>query len=246
MRTGTLRRNVQHLSRAFTASRFSSVSYEANLRSVTFLAWSKLVEQLWKSSTILGQGIGQGTCSPAGDIRVSFKRGRARYFCIVSGRVFEGQSTVPTSNSAYAGAISRRLCSLSNNQYSKLCFELIPGSTQVSNPSSGGSVRWDISEMMIPSTLPSQGKSADRNSVPPEREGEVDVGEERIRVTKVRKKKDDNKMRIDDGGIEWGQQHARVRENETRQREGLSASPPLKLQKDDVYIPVKACYISRR
>lgn len=86
---------------------------------------------------------------------------------------------------------------------------------------------------------------ADLNRPLREREWDHDEDEDWTRDRKVRKDGHGMKMSRDNDGIEWGQQHVRVREYENRQRASLSPNPPPQFEQDDVYIPVKACYISR-
>ncbi|XP_073394526.1 protein RETARDED ROOT GROWTH, mitochondrial isoform X2 [Physcomitrium patens] len=104
---------------------------------------------------------------------------------------------------------------------------------------------WDTPEQTTPSQLSQEVPSVDQNRTLREREWDHDEDKVFTRDRKFKKGTEDLKMSRDDEGIQWGQQHVRVRDHETRQRTSLSPNPPPKFQQDDVYIPVKACYISR-
>lgn len=220
MRASTQWRQLQQLGRAFiTASYFPPpASTEANL--IITSTWNKTLEQ----------GSGQTLNSIVRDSHPSFKSGHSRHF-------FGSQSNVSWSNS------SPKLYFRNPSQVCKHWNSKQPGfketlylRTHVSSAQSSEPEYWDT-----PEELP-----ADQTRVL--RERDCDRNEEEG-LRKVRKLgSHDGKMarNVQDDGVEWGQQHVRVREYETRQRASLSPNPPPKFQQDDIYIPVKACYISRR
>lgn len=245
MRTGAQWRHLQQLGRAFTANLCAPASYEANLINSTFVSWSKPVEQqIWKSSKSLVHWVEQENKSAIG---WSSTRGHARQFSSISNQELGGQSSVLTPNSRYAGPINPKLFSFNPSQGWKLLSKLTSVRTRVSNASSREPEYWDAPETSTPPSQSGQeGLQADQIRVPREREWDHDENEDLARDRKVRKEVGHVKMGKDDDGVEWGQQHVRLREYETRQRASLSPNPSPQFQKDDVYIPVKACYISRR
>lgn len=244
MRAGTQWRHLQELGRAFTANQFPPTRNEANLIKSTFVSQSKHVEQFWKSSTSLVQGVAQENHPAVGDLHVGFRGGHVRHFSSVSDQGFGGQSTVCTSNSGCAGLISRNFYSLNPGQNWKLWFKLTPGRMQVSNASSREPEYWEVTPDAR--TPPSQFGQEGADQSQAARERQWDREEDGNVTRKFRKDADHKKLGKDDDGIEWGQQHVRLREYETRQRASRSPSQPPQFQQDDVYIPVKACYISRR
>ena len=233
MRIGTQWRHLQQLGRAFTASPFPSGSNEANLINSTFASWSKPVEQLWKSCTTLAQGINQEKNPTLENLHSSFRRGHVRHFSI-SGLEFGTQPNVSTSNFGH-----RQLYSVNPNHW-KLRFGLTPVRSQGSIAHSREPEHWDTSLRFNQEGLPT-----DQNRPQREREWDHDEDEDLTRDRKVRKDTHNMKMSRDVDEIGWGHQHVRLREYENRQRASLSPDPPPEFQQDDVYIPVKACYISR-
>lgn len=230
MRTGIQWSHLQQLGRAFTAYQFPPARNEADLIKSAFVSRSKPVEQLWKSSTSLMQGIEQENDAVVSDLHV---RGHVRHFSSISDQEFGGQLNVSTSNSGYGGPISRRLYTLNPGQNWKLWFKLTPGRTQVSNASSREPEYWEKFGQ----------EGTDQNQVSRERQWDREVDEDGTRKQKFRKDSDHKKLGKDGDVIEWGQQHVRLREYETRHK--IAPSHPPQFQQDDVYIPVKACYISR-
>ena len=203
------------------------------------------MEQLWKSSIGLVHGIEQENDSAGGDSNSGCTRGYIRHFSFISDQEIGGQSIVSTSNSGYAGSVSSKLYSLNPSQNWKLRFKLTPGRTQVSNASSREPDYWETPDTRThPSRIVQEG--ADQNQVPREGQWDREEDENVIRDRKFRKDTDHKKLGKDDDAVDWGQQHVRLREYETRQRARLSSSQPPPFLQDDVYIPVKACYISRR
>lgn len=97
--------------------------------------------------------------------------------------------------------------------------------THVSSAQSSEPEYWDTPE--------------DQNTVPQQALWDHDEQED------LRKATNDRKIERHDDGIDWGLT-LQLRERETLQRASLSPNPPPKFQQDDIYIPVKACYISRR
>ncbi|KAG0579824.1 hypothetical protein KC19_4G126300 [Ceratodon purpureus] len=238
MRAGTQWRQLQQLGRAFTANHFPPARNESDLINSAFVSRSKHVEQLWKSSTSLVQGIEQGNDSAVGDVSLSFIRGHVRHYSCSSDREFGGQSSVSTSNSGYGGPISRKLYAFNPSHNWKLQFNLTPGRTQVSSASSREPEYWETPDARTPPSFGQAGADQTREREW-DREEDADVTRER----NFRKDGDHKMLGKDDDAIEWGQQHVRLREYETRQK--VAPSQPPQFQQDDVYIPVKACYISR-
>lgn len=241
MRSGSQWKHLGQLGRAFTVNHFHPVRYKENLIKSTFFSWSKTVEQLWKSNTILLSGLDLGNRHIAEDAHLSSRGGHGRRFRCTSCHEFVGQSPVPTSKSGYTGPISRKYCPLNLSQYGRLGFKLTPARTQVSSAASSEPDYWDTSDSTIASELSHESSLVDQNRVLREREWDHDDDEGQ----KVRKDFDGMKMSSDVDGDEWGQEHLGVHEDETRQRASHSTNSPPKFHHDDVYIPVKACYISR-
>lgn len=225
MRSGTQWRTwQQQLGRAFTANLFPPASNEVNR---IYWTLSKPAEQAWRFSTSLMQAIKQ---------EKSFPVGRAREFSSICNQELLGVHSTP--NLRYAGAMNPKLfSSFNHSQGWKLGFTV---RTRASNASSREPEYWDTPETR--STSGQEGLQAVQIR-------EWDHDEEQQDLTRDRKVRKDGghlKSGKDDDGVDWGQQHVRLREYETRQRASLSPNPPPQFQKDDVYIPVKACYISRR
>lgn len=201
------------------------------------------MEHLWKSSTSLVLGTEQENGSTVGEFSLSFIKGHVRHYSSISHQEFGGQLTVSTSNSGYGGPISRKLYTFNPSQNWKLRFKLSPGRTQVSNASSREPEYWETPDARTPPS-PFGQAGADQNRVARGRQWDRQEDGDVTRDRKFRKDGDHKKLGKDDDVIEWGQQHVRLREYETRQK--VAPSQPPQFQQDDVYIPVKACYISRR
>lgn len=195
-------------------------AFTANLfPPASYEANSALVKPIWKSSTSLVQEKKPTICW-------SFLHGRQ--FSSIS---IQQLGEPSTANSRYAGPINPKLLFSFNPS------QLRSVRTRFSNASSREPEYWDVPETRTPGQ---EGLQADQIKVP--RDWNHDENEDR----KVRREVGHMKIEKDGDGVEWGQQHVRLREYETRQRASLSPNPPPQFQKDDVYIPVKACYISRR
>ncbi|KAG0626090.1 hypothetical protein M758_2G101400 [Ceratodon purpureus] len=231
MRAATQWRHLQ-LGRTFTANPFLPASSEAYLINSIFASWSKSEEQLWKSSTTLAQGIDPQRNSIGENLHSSFRSGHVRHFSS-SDQEFGAQPHVSGQ---------RNLYSVNPNQIWRLRFRLTPVRMQGSTAHSREPEYWDNSET---TQFKEEGLPADQSKPLRERQWDHDEDEDLTRDRKVRNDVHGMKLSRDDDGIEWGQQHVRVREYENRQRASLSPNPPPQFEQDDVYIPVKACYISR-
>lgn len=235
MRAGTPWRHLQQLGRAFTATPFNRASNDANLISSSFPSLRKPVEQLWKPKTTLAQSVDQERNLVIENLRSGFRRGHCKHVSI-SEQESGAQLNASTPNLSH-----RKLYSVNPNQDWKLQFRVTAVRTQGSTAHSREPEYWDTSETTSPLQFNEEGLAADQNRPVREREWDHDEDED---LTRDRKDGPGMKMSRDDG-IEWGQQHVRVQEYENRQRASLSPNPPPQCQHDDVYIPVKACYISR-
>lgn len=225
MRTSSQWRHWQKLGRAFTAKQLPPASYEANS---SFVSWSKPVEQISKSSTSPVNWIEQEN-----KLAIGWSSIYPRQVSSIANQELGGLSA---PNSRHASLFNPKLFSFNPSQGLKLPSVR----TRVSNAVSREPEYWDTPESR---TQSGEGQQADQVRVP--REWEHDEDKDLTRDREVRKEIGHTEMKKDGDGVEWGQQHLRLREYETRQKTSFSPNPP-QFHKDDVYIPVKACYISRR
>lgn len=121
--------------------------------------------------------------------------------------------------------------------------------TQVSNVSSQAPDYWDPvdSNPPVPSKLVQEEAGLDQDGDQRGWDHDFDGAQDLGHMQSSRRDGPEHRMKTSDKeGIDWGQKHVRIREYESRHRPSVGPIPPPKYQPSDVYIPVKACYVSRR
>lgn len=240
MRAGTPWRLWEQLGRAYSAGHLSALNPDANLKNLTFSSWIKLSETSgylrqrqefhatsWRSHSAgradeTSQCQAYSTPNPKKLLTQSFPHADSQ---IAMG----GQPCFSMSNSGHSHPSIRRLFCVNYPTLDRMqAFKPSLARTQVSNASSQEPEHWDVQEPSISSKGPQEESRLERN------QQEVISGQ------------DQGMMMMGEDEVDWGQKHIRVREYETRQRSGVLPVPPPRAEPSDVYIPVKACYVSRR
>jgi hypothetical protein len=219
----------------------SATTPEASSRLMrwTFSSWSNLANQPEKPQyfTSLKGPLVHDVNASYGERSPHSQRGFRNFFLQALKQDLGGcgGSSVLMSNSG-------RLCFPTSNHVPWL-------RTQVANASSQAPDYWDPvdSNPPMPSKLVQEEAGLDQDG---DRQGwhhDFEGGQDLDHMQGSRRDGPDHRMKTGDKeGIDWGQKHVRIREYETRHRHNVAPIPPPKYQPSDVYIPVKACYVSRR